>query len=396
MNEPSAELGGRDEALKALVRRFQDDPKAGVFAELGRGLLARGHASEALSVCEHGLQMHPTHLDGRLERASALLALGRPRVAYVELRRALSLVPSHPRAMRLLGQAFKDAGAPERAAELLRKRSDKLSYLTPSREIPRPSGLPGPAPSPELQGLKEPAGAMSSFPFSMDLGLNRPLPPQEQRAIQVTQVIRNRIESQDDAALTSGIHGPIVDTSHSSLQLDHGDESTRGITLQAPNPLFEIASSMLDDEDEPLFQEDLPFDVRPVQSDLSQDLSQDLTPLEGFASEAPSLASEPIPSASVSAPGASSGAAPASSPMPPAMRPVAALRLSGGVIEKRRETPSGLRVEEVPLTVLRLLLGAAALVLMLAYAVGLFLLLEPQLEPWMNPEAPAPSVQPLP
>ena len=84
MSSP-AEIPHADEALKSLVSRFKASPSE-AFVELSAALLARGHASEALRVAEHGLQLAPTNVEGRIERAAAQLAMGRPRIAYVELR----------------------------------------------------------------------------------------------------------------------------------------------------------------------------------------------------------------------------------------------------------------------------------------------------------------------
>ena len=70
-----------DEALKSLVARFREDPGSSAFTELSAALLARGHASEALRIAEHGLQLQPDSVDGRIERAASLLALGRTRRA---------------------------------------------------------------------------------------------------------------------------------------------------------------------------------------------------------------------------------------------------------------------------------------------------------------------------
>src|SRR5262245_41342759 len=111
-----------DEALKSLVARFKDAPGSPAFTELAAALLARGHAAEALRIAEHGLQIVPLSVDGRIERAAALLALGRPRVAFVELKRALAINPTNRRAMRLLGKVDVDAGTPGKAAELLAQR----------------------------------------------------------------------------------------------------------------------------------------------------------------------------------------------------------------------------------------------------------------------------------
>src|SRR5688572_18785933 len=163
-----------DEALKSLVSRFKDAPGSPAFTELAAALLARGHAAEALRIAEHGLQIVPTSVDGRIERAAALLALGRPRVAFVELKRALAINPTNRRAMRLLGKVYVDAGAPGKAAELLAQRLK--------------TGDVEQAPDEEVEGDHEPTHVTHSpFPFSdrdpIDTNPHTPaLPPRDDTA----------------------------------------------------------------------------------------------------------------------------------------------------------------------------------------------------------------------
>ncbi len=289
MSSP-AEIPHADEALKSLVARFQADP-AEAFIELCAALLARGHASEALRVAEHGLQMEPTSVEGRIERAASLLALGRPRVAYVELRRALAIDPSHRRAMRLLGKAFVDAGAPTRAADLLAKRSmnedseDTRSDTakTPPPKVAKPRLPPPSADTKPLQAARsttEPRGQSIPDLFSAltkDLGLGGAVPEAPVRRVEVTQIIRRKglPRAPRSASELVAIEGPIVDTTQPGHLIEaQGVDEMDAIAPPIAEPLFDrattdqfsIAGFTLGD-DEPLFQDDMPFEVRPVDAD---------------------------------------------------------------------------------------------------------------------------------
>lgn len=306
-----------DEALKSLVARFKEDPGSRVFAELATALLARGHASEALRIAEHGLQLMPDNAEGRVERAAALLALGRPRVAFVELKRALAINPSNRRAMRLLGKAYVDAGAPARAAELLKLRSqasDGEDGQEPTRVAPTPPasngsaatelGL-GPAPTiprgdtaplqrREAQAAPEPpaparppAVVHRSLPvpdlfsdLTRDLGLGDMVPESPMSRVEVTQIIRRKKDRQPRSpSQLMMIEGPIVDTTQPGQITENTDSAGETPSLSMagePPPLFDAVTSPrlqlapfgLDDE--PLFQEHMPFAVRPVDGAMSE------------------------------------------------------------------------------------------------------------------------------
>lgn len=195
-----------DEALKAAAARFKKAPESDACAELAALLLARGHASEALRVAEHGLQLSPILVNARIERAAALLALGRPRVAYVELLRALAIEPENRRALRHLGTAYMDAGAPGKAAELLRRRS------------PAPLSLP-------------------DFFASLtgDLGLASPLEESPLRSVEITHVVRPRLRQLGPRAASelTSIEGPIVDTSRAEALSEIS--SDLAITKEVPD-----------------------------------------------------------------------------------------------------------------------------------------------------------------
>lgn len=289
MSSP-AEIPHADEALKALVARFKEAPGSSACTELASALLARGHASEALRVAEHGLQLVPDLVDGRVERAAALLALGRPRVAYVELRRALAIDPTHRRGMRLLGKTFRDAGAPGRAAALLAKRSMDPDYeaqpqpKTPAAPKKKPEWRQRPAIDQEPTApLPSNDGAIPELfsALTKDLGLGAAIPETTApRRVEVTQIIRRKglMRPPRSASELAEIDGPIVDTTQPGHILESDlDELAQEVTTREPAPLFSAASSAglnafaLDDE--PLFQEDMPFAVRPV------DASTDIEPV---------------------------------------------------------------------------------------------------------------------
>ncbi|MEL6184814.1 MAG: hypothetical protein AAFU79_09335, partial [Myxococcota bacterium] len=238
-----------DEALKTRIARFEAEPGEH-FAELAAALLARGHGSEALRVCEHGLQMRPDAVEGRVERAACLLAVGRPRVAYVELRRALALEPRHRRALRLLGRAFKDAGDPARAAALLAERLSDAQPAPPPAEETDPDG-------PTAQDLQSVDPNLFSN-LTVDLGLGAAIPSIPPR-VATTQVIRRRGRPRPPRSPSelAAIDGPIVDTTQPG-QVVHSSVPEAAKVETAPvTPLFEL-------QDEPLFPEATPFEVRPV------------------------------------------------------------------------------------------------------------------------------------
>lgn len=457
-----------DEALKSLISRFREAPSSPAFTDLAAALLVRGHASEALRVAEHGLQLMPASVDGRIERAAALLALGRPRVAFIELKRALAINPSNRRAMRLLGKVYIEAGAPGRAAELLAQRSalgepnaidtsnqEEATHVTqapfplgegvseetpgaltmradtvplPRRAPPAPhdrSVVPsaaGPAertsaphPTPEYaasttipervvfgpgeRGLaldrgvtapssSAPQGGVGGGPKSpgpspaipdlfsaltKDLGLGEAVPESPKARVEVTQVIRRRMErrARSPSELAT-IEGPIVDTTQPGQLETTGDlqaPPTRpeppGLFDAVTSPRLQLASFGLDDE--PLFQEHMPFAVRPVEvpsdasgpTDLGETIDE-LLPgeLDPLAVKATIDATPPVPRAQIeeigstpaqeqsAIPRVSENAQPARSRIPPLatpapldLEPEPAARFDGGgrVLEVSRQ-----------------------------------------------------------
>lgn len=272
-----------------LIQRFLAEPGTSVFSDLANALLARGHATEALRVAEQGLEHLPTHLGGRIERASANLALGRPRVAYVELLRVLTIDPRNRRALRLLGQAYKDAGVPERAARLLTQRlADEPEgelEVTAVTQVPNFDGRVPRTPEvrrPEPQEGKAPYKVPDLFSeLTKDLGLGSDASATKVRRVEVTQIIRRRgplRPSRTNSELLA-IEGPIVDKTQPgelAEDLDEiGDREPAGIIPAdgvrpslldaAPAP----ALGAYDFEEGDVLTEHAPFAIRPVELDAS-------------------------------------------------------------------------------------------------------------------------------
>ena len=286
-----AEIPHADEALRSLFQRFKEAPGSPAFGDLAEALLARGHAAEALRVAEHGLQLTPDSSDGRVHRAAALLALARPRVAYVELLRALAIDTKHQKALRLLGRVFVEAGAPERAAALLRRRHEaavlpprpsssveSIGVATPP-PLPRPKSKskPGPKvpPALDLDTLPHDARDIPELFASLthDLGLG-PVPNDfAANRVEVTQVIRARLRPRKDdpGDLLSSIDGPIVDTTQPGRIEQSPDRAatTSGklVRRKRPSSVYDVVTSPefhITHHDEQLFSEKMPFEVRPV------------------------------------------------------------------------------------------------------------------------------------
>ena len=246
-------VAASDEALRTLVGRVRDGGASEEFAELTARLTARGHAAEALQVADRGLERHPRSVEGRLERAAALLALGRPKVAYVELRRVLALAPAHRRALRLLGQAFKRAGEPARAGELLAGRAPPPDATQPGTIVVASSErdhaedtLPDAEPRPDL--TLEAAGEAAIDPdlfrsLTEDLGLGDAEPPGTTLPPEVTLVVRPRgAPAPRSRSELSAVRGPIVESSQPGLSTPSerrdAEPSAREVTEPGVPPLL--------------------------------------------------------------------------------------------------------------------------------------------------------------
>ncbi|MBX2810890.1 MAG: tetratricopeptide repeat protein [Myxococcales bacterium] len=178
------DLNAKELLTSLLVKLSQDPAKS--FVDLAAILTSRGHLMEALRVTEHGLQVVPHSAEGRTERAAALLTLDRPRAAYLELVRALAIEPNHRRALRLMGQVYKETGAPEKAAALLTGR------MTDS-EVPSTVLVLDNSQYPEKDAEEASQDSMtliSNLANSLNLSLNETIPN-----IEATQITKQRAPS---------------------------------------------------------------------------------------------------------------------------------------------------------------------------------------------------------
>jgi hypothetical protein len=413
-----AQLAQTDEALRALVQRFKDDPASGAFEDLAEALLARGHAAEALQIAEHGLMMAPAHVGGRIQRAAALLALGRTRVAYVELLRALAIEPANRRGMRLLGKVYVDAGFPERAAALLARRHEQASPTIDARPLAEQERTdhekPLPAENEDTDGeAADIPGLFASLTKDLGLGNAEPIATR----IEVTQVMRIRRGERDRGEdELSSIEGPIVDTTQpGKLELE---------SPEAPQPagafLFDVVTSpelsgLGAAEDEPLFNEAMPFAVKPVAAreevqntvdevtlNDEQETPIDINALQSaIASETQRLTGDSEPNPPAALPGSSQVS------LPPADaayvrrfdRRGAAREINASLPAPSPSTdlaPPAAHVQlvEPSLEPRRLWLAIGGTVLLLAYLAGLGWLFSDQIAVWMS--RPGSAVEPGP
>ncbi len=401
----TAEIPQQDEALKALIARFRDNPGPGEFTELAVALLARGHSSEALRISEHGIALAPTNVEGRVQRAAALLALGRSRVAYVELQRVLALDPNHRRAMRFLGKVFVEAGAPSRAAALLKSRS-----LTPESKNDQPPLDADPSQT-------EPKSKDDALPellttLTKDLGLSSNPPAAPLRSVEVTQVIRRKKipglpQRQGELAT---IDEPIVDTTQPGRVYEAILESPAP-GFKEPAPLFGmggLSAETLALGDEPLFQDPGPASVKPLDGFESEDLepthqglAQDATIVSPPEGPAPSGDPPQKPQPSAAPPSGDLKTSPSPSevvqftPTTP-LAPTKEVPAAFGTSEAISPGSEGLQVVDAPKNALHVFLAIATVIAILGYIAALLWISGDQLQPWLQERARPPIESPNP
>ena len=119
------------------------------FVQHGQELVESEQYPEAVKICRLGLLAHPTAIAGRLVLGTALMELRRYDEVLAEMRVALEIDGSNPRALALKGEALMYKGAPLQAAEALREAQSyapddpKLQKLVQHAEILMASADPG-------------------------------------------------------------------------------------------------------------------------------------------------------------------------------------------------------------------------------------------------------------
>jgi hypothetical protein len=191
--------------------------------------------------------------------------------------------------MRLLGKAYVESGAPHRAASLLAMRSmndEEQAERAPTPKLNKPAPPPEPESEPDLElDIPDPPPPNDPIPdlfssLTRDLGLGAAIPESAVRRVEVTQIIRRKGLPRPPRSSSElvAIEGPIVDTTQPGqiVESSGGGEPEQVSTAEPAQLLFDRASTdqfsmagfTLDDE--PLFQEDMPFEVRPVEGDRQE------------------------------------------------------------------------------------------------------------------------------
>ncbi len=250
--------------------------------------------------------------------------------------------------------------------------------------------------------------------------------------VEVTQIMRRKRlprAPRSESELGS-IDGPIVDTTQPGHLEIEEDEPAPVQTSNVPNPLFtgDLALGLQDDE--PLFQENMPFAIRPVAQDTG-DLASDgsdtivediaespepyqpvqgpgpVAPMPGLedagADKAATLTddlrmqqslrkpdprSETVPLGGLSVDGIPTGEMPSpagkTSPGVPNV-PTATADLPPVVEKNRSFTPGRLSVVDGPTPTSRILLAGLMAVVMVGFLVGLGWLGQDRLQLWLDP-----------
>lgn len=98
-----------------------------LFVGLSEEYRRLGRFREAVEVAEAGLRHHPNYIAGRLSLARALIGLGAPGRARIELERIVAMVPDNLAALKLLAEICRDLNLEDRASAHLQT----LAVLSP-------------------------------------------------------------------------------------------------------------------------------------------------------------------------------------------------------------------------------------------------------------------------
>lgn len=102
------------------------------FVQHGQELVDAQQYQEAVKICRLGLLAHPTAIAGRLVLGTALMSLRRYDEVLAEMRVALEIDGSNPRALALKGEALMYKGDPMQAAEVI---EHALVYAPDDRKL---------------------------------------------------------------------------------------------------------------------------------------------------------------------------------------------------------------------------------------------------------------------
>ncbi len=110
--------------IEELRRRLTADPLSMAFSALAEELWRAGHNAQAIETCRAGLARYPTHVSARITLGRALLEIGEPVLARVEIERVLCVTPRSIPAIRGLADIEYRRGHLIAAIELYRQALD--------------------------------------------------------------------------------------------------------------------------------------------------------------------------------------------------------------------------------------------------------------------------------
>src|SRR5256885_8001126 len=110
---------------KSMVEKYDQilsaDPGSMVFVELAKALLDRGDSTQAIGVCNAGLQHHPESVVGRVLWGKALISCGKPAEAMAQFDEAIAIDRENPYAYNLIGEVLLHKGLHRSALPILKK-----------------------------------------------------------------------------------------------------------------------------------------------------------------------------------------------------------------------------------------------------------------------------------
>ena len=112
----------------SIVEKYEQilaaDPRSRIFVELGKALVEQGQHARAISVCQQGLEHHPSSILGRVIWGRALLEASDPKGALDQFEIAIALDPGSPYAYNLVGEALLGKGLHREALPVLARAAE--------------------------------------------------------------------------------------------------------------------------------------------------------------------------------------------------------------------------------------------------------------------------------
>ncbi|MBI5805207.1 tetratricopeptide repeat protein [candidate division TA06 bacterium] len=164
-----------------IPEQMVNDPSSQLFASLADFYRENGLYSEAIAICQAGLESQPDNIEGRLVLSKCLLATKQYSLARAEAAKVLSVQSEHSEAKKVLAQA--DSAVPEAEAPApapVKVETAAITEIPPKAKPPEESALPEAVvkkeePLPEPVKISEPpAREIPSSPLPLMAGRTDP------------------------------------------------------------------------------------------------------------------------------------------------------------------------------------------------------------------------------